>query len=206
MMVVMNPPCQVWLICAGAVLGGCVQPVSPGASPARERRETREKGPEVRLGRASESPGAGALDAPLPPPSRPRLSRTITLGQGEPTYTDGRARDPAPYGGPSVVVNNQVFVQPSPSLFYGGYGYGYGGYVYGDGGYRQPTGSGGRGGRFGQGSGGAGASGAGGAPHAPSGWSATGWEGAQRTAAPGQTPAVGGNWAPVPDVGPRPMR
>jgi hypothetical protein len=191
------------LTCAAIALGGCVQPVSPGAPPAREARETGETGPDASRGRASESPESGALDAPPPPPSRPRLSRTITLGQGEPTYTDGRAPDPAQYGGPNVVVNNQVFVQPSPGLFYGGYGgygYGYGSRGYGHGGDGRGAGSGGR---F---SPGAGVQGAGRAPNAPSAWSATGWEGAQRTAAPGQTPAVGGNWAPVPDVGPKPMR
>jgi hypothetical protein len=33
-----------------------------------------------------------------------------------------------------------------------------------------------------------------------------GWEGAQRTARPGETPVVGGNWAPPPSYGPAPMR
>ena len=33
-----------------------------------------------------------------------------------------------------------------------------------------------------------------------------GWEGAGRTAAPGMTPHVGGNWAPPPSHGPRQLK
>lgn len=197
MMTNMKTP-TLWLTCAVAVLGGCAH--------AREPRETHEpqavRAPSPRGEReaASDPEPASAFEAP--PTHRPRLSRTITLGQGESTYTDGRASGPAqaPAGGPSVIVNNQIVVPPSPSVVYGGYGYGYGG-GYG-------AGYGVRGERLGPkaGYGGYGQQGTGGAYGAAPGRSGTGWEGAQRTAAPGQTPAVGGNWAPVQDFGPRPMR
>lgn len=125
-----------------------------------------------------------ALPEAAPPHGRPRLSQTITLGQGaEQPYTPPAPRPAAPPG-PSVVVNNNstVVVQPAPV-----YGFGYGGY-YGRGGYGptvSPSNSGGLG-----------------APR----WGSSGWEGPQRTAAPGQTPGIGGNWAPAPSYGPAPMR
>lgn len=121
-------------------------------------------------------------------PQRPRLAQTVTLGQGgsEAVYT-GAAPQQAQGtngGGPSIVVNNQVTVVGSPAV-YGGYGYGYGGYGgasvardYGRGSSSTSRGA-----------------------YAP-----TGWEGAQRTAAPGHTPGVGGNWAPAPSHGPRSMK
>lgn len=136
-----------------------------------------------------------AIDSPPPPEpapvSRPRLSRTITLGEGtEAQYTPSAPRPSAPQG-PTVVVNNNVVVQNS-TQWYGGYS-GYGGYR-GYGGYGRPT-------TFTDGSR-WGGSGGGARPQ----WGATGWEGAGRTAAPGQTPGVGGNWAPVPSYGPAQMK
>ena len=127
-----------------------------------------------------------AFEEPAPAP-RPRLSRTITLGQGETVY--GEARPPAAAGapgGPTVIVNNQVVVSP-------GYGYGYG-YGYG-GGF-------GRGVRSDVAPAGFGATGTG----SFSSSNPPGWEGARRTAPPGQTPGVGGNWAPPASYGPAPMR
>ncbi len=122
------------------------------------------------------------------PPARPRLSRTITLGQGaEQPYTPTAPRtevQQAPT--PNVVVNNNVVVQGTP-----GY-YGYGGY-YGQGAYDRPTSFPSNDGRSG---------GYRGTPQ----WGASGWEGARRTAAPGQTPGVGGNWAPPPSYGPAQMK
>jgi hypothetical protein len=125
------------------------------------------------------------------PPARPRLSQTITLG--EQSYAP---QAPAPgqpqTGGPSVVVNNYNVQQGGAPGYYG-YGYGgYGGYgssFYGS----RPTTFYDRGGVGG---------GSRGVPQ----WGATGWEGARRTAAPGQTPGVGGNYAPVPSYGPAQMK
>src|SRR5690606_11421776 len=62
------------------------------------------------------------------PPARPRLSRTITLGQGaEPAYTPHSPPRAQAASGPSsnVVVNNTVILQGVPSYGYG-YGVGYG--------------------------------------------------------------------------------
>jgi len=116
------------------------------------------------------------------PAARPRLSQTVTLGQGEveavtpsapPTQAQSQSQSQ------SVIVNNTVVVPQ----YYGGYG-GYGGYGYG--GYGGIE----RGGRS----------------SSRSGWGASGWEGAGRTAAPGRTPAVGGNWSPPPSYGPAQMK
>jgi hypothetical protein len=140
-----------------------------------------------------------AVDATPPPPpepaatARPRLSQTITLGQGGGAqYTPERPQPPpgaAP--APGVVVNNTIVVEGQPRYYGGGYA-GYGGYRSGGGGWGRPTGAADA--RVGRGAGG------------PSAWGATGWEGARRTAAPGQTPGVGGNWSPPPSYGPAPMR
>lgn len=127
------------------------------------------------------------------PASRPRLSRTITLGQGtEWQYTPAAAVPPkeaAAAPSQSVVVNNNIVVQGGAPGYYG-----YGGF-YGSRGYGRPTtfynSDGFRGGRP-----------RGGSPA----WGAAGWEGARRTAAPGQTPGVGGNWSPPPSYGPAQMR
>ena len=119
---------------------------------------------------------------------RPRLSQTITLGQGaEQPYTPEAPR-PQTAPGPNVVVNNNnnVVVQGTP-----GY-YGYGGY-HNYGAYGRPTTFYPSDGRTSQ---------ARGTPQ----WGSTGWEGARRTAAPGQTPGVGGNWAPPPSYGPAQMK
>ncbi|MDF2695710.1 MAG: hypothetical protein K0S65_4093, partial [Labilithrix sp.] len=76
---------------------------------------------------------------PVPPPNRPRLSQTITLGQGQEAQYTPSAPPPqvpaqAQAGGPSqnVIVNNNVIVQGAP-----GY-YGYGSYR-GVGAYGRPT-------------------------------------------------------------------
>lgn len=117
-----------------------------------------------------------------PPPSRPRLSHTVTLGQGtEPPYMPYMPSAPPSRAEPAqsqtVVVNNNVVVQGAVGSY----------------GYRWPA-------TFYAGDGRAG--GSRGSPQ----WGATGWEGARRTAAPGQTPAVGGNWAPPPSYGPSQMK
>jgi len=124
---------------------------------------------------------------PEPVRARPRLSQTITLGQGnsEATYV-GPAPAPAPgaaAGGNNVIINNNVIVNQPPAVYggYGGFGYGRYGSVGVRDGYSRPTTGG-------------------------SQWGSTGWEGARRTAAPGQTPGVGGNWSPAPSYGPAPMR
>lgn len=119
------------------------------------------------------------------PPARPRLSQTITLGQVD--YSPAAPAPPAtaPPSGVNVTVNNNIV---NPPVVYGGYGYG-AGYGYGYGGSGAHRGSG-----FDR---------SGGPSQA---WRGSGWEGAQRTAAPGQTPAVGGNWAPPPSYGPAQMK
>lgn len=127
--------------------------------------------------------------APVPleaAPMRPRLSQTLTLGQGtaEPVYTVAAPQQAQGTSGSSVVVNNNITVVGAPPVYgYGGYGYGYGGAgVARD---------------YGRGNSSTSRSGA---------WAPSGWEGAQRTAAPGRTPGVGGNWAPAPSHGPRAMK
>lgn len=148
------------------------------------------------------APVAGRAPAPAPavetteaeiyvaaaPAPRPRLSKTVTLGAGQTdvAYSDPRMQPATPPGGNSVVVNNNntVIVQQPPA-FYGYGGYGYGGY----GGFSS------RGVRTDRG----------GFSSSPS-WGSSGWEGARRTAAPGQTPGVGGNWSSAPSYGPAPMR
>lgn len=122
-------------------------------------------------------------------PARRRLSQTITLGEtsSEPTYRQAPGA-PGP-AGPNVTVNNNVTVVNQPPA-YGGYG-GFGGYGgYGGVGY----GSGGR------------TDGSSRSGSTRSAWAPNGWEGAGRTAAPGRTPGVGGNWSPAPSHGPAPMR
>ena len=127
--------------------------------------------------------------APEAAPQRPRLAQTVTLGQGgsEAVYAGAAPQQAQGMtgGGPNVVVNNNITVVGSPGV-YGGYGYGYGG-GYGGAGARD----------YGRGSSSTSRAGA---------YPPTGWEGAQRTAAPGRTPGVGGNWAPAPSYGPRTMK
>jgi hypothetical protein len=123
---------------------------------------------------------------PAPSARRPRLSQTITLGQGTDQPYTPSPPPPIPGAGPTqnVVVNNTVVVQGAP-----GY-YGYGGYgrpstFYSSDGRGAFRGTSGRG--------------------IPA-WGSSGWEGARRTAAPGQTPGVGGNWSPPPSYGPAQMK
>lgn len=136
------------------------------------------------------------MPEPEPPRAPPRLSRTITLGQGqsEPVYGTPPQAPLASPTTPSVVVNNNVTVVGAPPVVVGGY--------YGGAGARGYGGYGGRGGAARD------------ASRAPSGttssargaWAPNGWEGAGRTAAPGATPGIGGNWAPAPSFGPRQMK
>jgi hypothetical protein len=116
-------------------------------------------------------------------PPRRRLSQTVTLGSTEPVYAVAPPQQAAGGNGGNVVVNNNVTVVNQTPM-YGGYGYG----AYG-GGYGGVAGSGARG--DGRGS---------------SSRSSSGWEGAQRTAAPGRTPGVGGNFPAPPSHGPRALR
>jgi hypothetical protein len=132
------------------------------------------------------------------PAGRRRLSETVTLGQGttEPIYVpgqqgQGQAQQGAANG---VVVNNNITVVNGQQAGYGYGGY-YGGYGYG-GGYGRGAGALGSG-RDSRGGAGTPSNGA---------WAPNGWEGAQRTAAPGRTPGVGGNFAPPPSFGPRSQR
>jgi hypothetical protein len=130
-----------------------------------------------------------------PPSARPRLSQVVTLGQGTSEAVYGGAAGGAPPAGPGggVVVNNNVTIVNGQGGYggYGGYGYGYGGTGYGG---RSGTGYGGRD-TYGRGSSTGGQA-----------WAPNGWEGAGRTAAPGHTPSVGGNWAPAPSHGPKQMK
>lgn len=127
------------------------------------------------------------------PRARPRITQTITLGQGngESTYSATPA-PAAPQGQQSVTNNvtvNNVIVNQPP--VYGGYG------AHGSYGYGASAGRGGYGVRtdgFGRGASGGGQ------------WGSSGWEGARRTAAPGATPGVGGNWAPARSYGPSQMK
>lgn len=177
----------VHLVALGLVLAGCAH-----TTETRETSATIVAAPGTREVIAVEEPPPMQVE---PPRARPRLTQTITLGQanGEATYSAA----PAPPQGQgqgqggntnNVVVNNNVIVQQAPPIYYGGYG-GYGSYGYG-------YGSSGRG--FARGGGfDRGASGA---------WGTTGFEGPRRTAPSGQTPGVGGNWAPAPSYGPAPMK
>jgi hypothetical protein len=172
------------------VVVGLVGLLGVGCAHSSEVRETTVSAttvPETREVVAVEEPVVVESDAPR---ARPRLTQTITLGQsnGELTYTA-----PAQAGGQqaaggntsSVVVNNHVVVN-QPPVYYGGYG-GYGGYgAYGARSYARSDGFA-RDGRS-------------------AAWGSHGFEGPRRTAAPGQTPGVGGNWAPAPSYGPAPMK
>ena len=137
-----------------------------GCAHEEELRPAREPSTDATFSMAP-PPATYATEAPQ---GRPRLSKTITLGEED----HSPSAPPPPAGGPgngvNVTVNNNVNV--TPPVVYGGYGYG--GYSYGG-------------------------------SHVPA-WRGSGWEGAQRTAAPGQTPAVGGNWSPPPSYGPRQMK
>lgn len=182
-------------------LAGCAHPGEEAEPqmPSAPRAAIAETNPSQEVAEsAARRPGNAASSHPsyaddaADPRTRPRLSRTVTLGRENPelTYTSPPPPDArGPAGGPSVVVNNNVNVAAYGGAAYGGYpgryGYGYG---YGIEGSRGRT------------SGGTGTSAA--APQ----WGASGWEGANRTAQPGQTPGVGGNWPAVRSSGPGAMR
>jgi hypothetical protein len=124
-----------------------------------------------------------------PTEARPRLSKTVTLGQGQETPYVPAAAPTGARAGTNVVVNNNVVVVGGAPAYggYGGYGYGYG-YGYGAGARGRVDGR------------------AATLPRGTSSWSTTGWEGPQRTARPGQTPGVAGNWSPPPSSGPTQMK
>lgn len=132
------------------------------------------------------APSTPAVVAQQDPTNRPRLGHVVTLGQNSPdaAYDSPDAPPPPPAApqGPNVVINNYGS---------GGYGYGYGGY-YGGYGYGYP------------GSYGTGTRGARSQQRSTQAWAPNGNEGAARTAAPGQTPGVAGNWPTPPSYGPRP--
>lgn len=160
------------------------------ASGGRVRPEPRVTSPDP----APRIEEAVTLEEPAPPvevaPPRPRLSQTITLGQGTPDQFTPSRGPIAPGATPAmqpVVINNSVVVNGGVPVYGYGVGYGARGYGYG----RATTfAEGGRSGRANVGR----------------AWAPNGWEGAGRTAAPGQTPGVGGNWAPVPSYGPATMK
>lgn len=128
------------------------------------------------------APPAPAEPSADPPASRPRLAQTITLGQGaEAAYVPSPATPPAQQQQQTVIVNNNIVV-----------GGGYGGYPAYPGYYRSTSSRTTREGF--------------GTTARSTSWSTTGWEGARRTAAPGQTPGIGGNWAPPPSYGPATMK
>ncbi|MBX3189061.1 MAG: hypothetical protein KF819_18715 [Labilithrix sp.] len=161
------------LVVASLLLAGCAHTASSttieSAPPMTDREIVAIDAP----------PLASQLEAPK---ARPRLSQTVTLGQGQ---SEGLYTPPPPpvvrEGGPNVTVNNNVTVNQAPAFGFGGYGYGFGP----GGGYGEPFGSHGQ---------------------THQAWAPSGWEGARRTAPPGATPGVGGNWAPAPSFGPAPMR
>ena len=133
--------------------------------------------------------------AAQPDPPRRRLAQTVTLGQGtgEPLYGPIPQAQGTPGNGTNVTVNNNVTVVNGQPVYYGYGSYsGYGGYGYG--GYESRRGGnvGARDGR--------------GASSSPQAWAPNGWEGAQRTAAPGKTPNVGGNFPPAQSSGPAQMK
>lgn len=170
---------------------GCAQSVSSRTTITADDRIAVEPAPPPAL-----PPNAFADE---PAGARPRLSRTITLGQGssETVYgTPAAAPPPSQAAGtdPNVTVHNHVTVVQPPVYYYGGYG----GYGYGYGGGYGARGNG-------TSAGGA-RDGAGNTTQPRGAWAPNGWEGAGRTAAPGATPGVGGNFAPAPSFGPRQMK
>jgi hypothetical protein len=129
------------------------------------------------------------LPVEAPPAAPPRLSHTVTLG--EESASMGEYVPPPAPPAPGVVVNNNIVVQPAPY----GYGYAYGGYGYSGyrgGAARATTSVDGSRSAFTNG--------------AQRQWGASGWEGAGRSAAPGRTPNVGGNWSAPASYGPAQMK
>ena len=170
------------ILCASTVLMGCAHEARMGARAPRS-----DPAPPV------EEHEVIAVETSSPPPestaAKPRLSQVVTLGQGtESQYADyAPTAQPPPTGqGQGVVINNNVVVQGMPAYGWSPYGYGYG-YGYGRSVSRSEA-------RYGSSS------------LRGDSWGSSGWEGARRTAAPGQTPGVGGNWAPVPSHGPAQMK
>ncbi|MBS2018325.1 MAG: hypothetical protein JST00_35985 [Deltaproteobacteria bacterium] len=176
------------LVASALMLTGCAESVQSSRDTTVSEHVLTSAPPPA----ADLPPNAFANDDAVAP--RPRLSRTITLGQGGSETVYGTPTAPAqpPAVAPSepnVTVNHITVVQQQPVY---GYGFGgFGGYGYG----------GGRGGVARDGS-----SGNGNGPARSNAWAPTGWEGAGRTAAPGATPGVGGNFAPPPSFGPRQMK
>lgn len=124
---------------------------------------------------------ASADEAQAPIVARPRLARTVTLGEVDHAPSPSPVAGAGNAGGPTVIVNNVISVSSAPlALGYGGYG------------IRSSSAYGFRDG-YGRG-------------RSVQAWAPTGWEGAGRTARPGQTPNVAGNWAPAPSYGPRQMK
>jgi hypothetical protein len=140
--------------------------------------------PQDRVVLAVDKPVPETAFEPEPQRGRPRLSQVVTLGQAD--YAPSPAAPAQPFGGPGVVVNNNITVVTPPPMILGGYGGYYGGYGEGRGSSNNNGVSAGYNGAYGRvGSG----------------------EGAQgRPAAPGHSPGVGGNWTPSPSYGPRPLR
>jgi hypothetical protein len=158
------------LVALGPFVAACAH--GAAAPPPEER---------VVLATVEDAPAVAPVEAP---PARPRLSRTVTLGQGNEDPTYGAAPAPqavAPPPQSSIVVQNNVTV--GVPAYYGGY------YGYGSGGYAGPRSG------YGEGRG-----------RPSSSWGTDGWEGARRTAAPGKTPGVGGNWPAPPSYGPAQMK
>lgn len=184
----MRPLLLISLTLAGTLCSGCAHTLSSSREDRVVVAVDTNAASTVEL---TEAPAALAAE-PVQGAPRPRLSRTVTLGEGssEPAYiATPRVAQGTGQMSPNVVVNNNITVVGSPPVVYGGYG-GYGGSYGGSSsgvGYGMREGS-----SRGQGSG--------------SGWAASGWEGAGRTAAPGQTPHVGGNWSPPASHGPRQLK
>ena len=109
--------------------------------------------------------------------SRPRLSRTLRLGEETATYDTGSRAQPPPSASPNVtvIVNNNISQQQT--MVGGGFGGGYAPHPSGYGTYARPT---------------YGASPSISAPQQPQ--------------APRSAPPVGGNWAPPVNYGPPALR
>jgi len=112
--------------------------------------------------------------------SRPRLSRTLRLGEETATYDTGSRAQPPPSASPNVtvIVNNNISQQQT--MVGGGFGGGYGG------GYGRPSGYG--------------------TYARPTYGMAPSISAPQQPQAPRSTPPVGGNWAPPVNHGPPAMR
>jgi hypothetical protein len=164
----------------GALFSGCANTL-----------ESRDDRVVVAVDEKSSEPATQVTEGPPvigtePAARRPRLSRTVTLGEAtaEPVYVAAPSTQSEGQSGSNVVVNNNITVVGSPPVVYGGYSGAYSSTFNSGVGYGMRDASG-------RGSG------------SRSAWAPSGREGAGRTAAPGQTLHVGGNWAPAPSYGPR---